>query len=54
VLDWCRARLANYKMPKHLTVLDRLPRTPVDKVDRMTLAARAQAAAAARAEEGPA
>ena len=48
VIAWCRDRLANYKVPKHLTVMDRLPRTPVDKVDRMVLKDRAEAAARTR------
>ncbi len=38
VLDWCREGLANYKVPKAVTILDAMPRTPVDKVDRQALA----------------
>lgn len=34
---WCRERLANYKVPKRFTRVDLMPRTSVDKVDRMGL-----------------
>lgn len=34
---WCKARLADFKVPKLITILDSLPRTPVDKVDRQAL-----------------
>jgi acyl-CoA synthetase (AMP-forming)/AMP-acid ligase II len=33
----CRARLANYKVPKHFTVCAALPMLPVGKVDRSAL-----------------
>jgi acyl-CoA synthetase (AMP-forming)/AMP-acid ligase II len=33
----CRARLANYKVPKHFTVCAALPMLPVGKVDRTAL-----------------
>lgn len=39
---WCRARLADYKAPDRVVVLDALPRTPMMKVD--TDALRAQLA----------
>lgn len=42
LIAWCRERLANYKLPKHVTWMQKLPRTPVDKVDRMALTSRAQ------------
>jgi acyl-CoA synthetase (AMP-forming)/AMP-acid ligase II len=35
--ETCRARLANYKVPKHFTVCAALPMLPVGKVDRSTL-----------------
>lgn len=35
--SWCRERLANYKVPKRIYVLEALPRTSVDKVDRIAL-----------------
>lgn len=37
--EWCRARLANYKVPKMFATLDSMPRTSVGKVDRQTLLA---------------
>ncbi len=38
VLDWCRQGLANYKVPKTVSMIDAMPRTSVDKVDRQALA----------------
>ena len=35
-------RLANYKIPKHIEVLDELPMLPIGKVDKKQLEARAQ------------
>lgn len=40
LLDWCRNRLANYKIPKTLRILEALPRLSVEKVDKRRLAAR--------------
>jgi acyl-CoA synthetase (AMP-forming)/AMP-acid ligase II len=37
---WCGARLADYKAPDRLVVLDELPRTPMAKVDKEALRAR--------------
>lgn len=34
---WCRARLANYKIPKHFSILERLPMLAVGKVDKQKL-----------------
>ena len=34
---WCKARLADYKIPKEFRIVDALPRTPIDKVDRVAL-----------------
>jgi acyl-CoA synthetase (AMP-forming)/AMP-acid ligase II len=39
----CRARLANYKLPKRLVVRDALPLLPNGKVDKVTLKQEAQA-----------
>ena len=33
----CRARLTRYEVPKHILLLDRLPRTPSTKVSRVEL-----------------
>jgi acyl-CoA synthetase (AMP-forming)/AMP-acid ligase II len=33
ILIWCKERIANYKVPKKITVIDAIPRTTVDKVD---------------------
>ncbi|MBU2644709.1 acyl--CoA ligase [bacterium] len=33
VMNWCRQQMANYKVPKKITVIDALPRTTVDKID---------------------
>lgn len=38
ITSWCKARLADFKVPKRVSVIDTMPRTPVDKVDRMQLA----------------
>lgn len=37
IVGWCRDRLADFKIPKHISVIDAMPRTPVDKVDKMHL-----------------
>ena len=37
--EWCKARLANYKVPKMFSLLDSMPRTSVGKVDRQSLLA---------------
>ncbi len=51
----CAARLADYKVPDALVVLESLPLTPMMKVDKRALAEPARAAAAARpAATGPA
>jgi len=34
---WCRARLANYKIPKQITVTTSLPLLPVGKIDKQAL-----------------
>jgi acyl-CoA synthetase (AMP-forming)/AMP-acid ligase II len=37
--SWCRARLADYKAPDRIVVMDALPRTPMQKVDTAALRA---------------
>ena len=39
VRDWCRARIADYKAPDRLVVLDALPVTPMHKIDKAALRA---------------
>ena len=39
LLAHCRARLAEFKVPKHLYVVDAIPRTPTGKVQRRFVAA---------------
>ena len=34
---WCRDRMANYKVPRHLYLFDELPRTPLGKVQKFEL-----------------
>lgn len=41
---WCRARLANYKVPKRITVAGTLPMLPVGKIDKQALKRHAAAA----------
>jgi acyl-CoA synthetase (AMP-forming)/AMP-acid ligase II len=37
LLTFCRERLANYKLPKHIYVRDELPLLPIGKVDKPSL-----------------
>lgn len=37
--SWCQARLADYKAPDRIVVMDALPRTPMQKVDTAALRA---------------
>jgi acyl-CoA synthetase (AMP-forming)/AMP-acid ligase II len=46
LIEFCRERLASFKKPRRIVLLDVLPRTGVGKVDKRTLRARAAAAAA--------
>ncbi|HYA69070.1 MAG TPA: AMP-binding protein, partial [Acidimicrobiales bacterium] len=39
--EWCVARLADYKAPDRMAVVDELPLTPMGKVDKRALAVRA-------------
>jgi acyl-CoA synthetase (AMP-forming)/AMP-acid ligase II len=47
--EYCRARLANYKVPKRFTVRDALPMLSVGKIDRVALRKEALEQAAFRA-----
>jgi acyl-CoA synthetase (AMP-forming)/AMP-acid ligase II len=40
LVDWCKAQLANYKIPKSIEIVDAIPRISVDKIDRRALQAR--------------
>jgi fatty-acyl-CoA synthase len=44
LIEYCRARLAHYKAPKAVTLIDALPRTPNGKIAKEQLRARASAA----------
>lgn len=44
---WCRDRLANFKVPRHLWIVDSLPRGTVGKIAKSDLRARALASLAA-------
>jgi long-chain acyl-CoA synthetase len=39
IIDYCKERLAAYKVPKSFEVLDRLPRTAAGKINRSALIA---------------
>jgi len=41
IQDFCRQRLAKYKIPADITFLDALPKTPAAKIDKLTLRAMA-------------
>ncbi len=41
---WCRARMADYKAPDCLVLVDELPLTPMSKVDKRALAPLAEQA----------
>jgi len=44
VLEHCRTRLAEHKVPRSVVVVDELPRTERGKLDRAALAALAEKA----------
>lgn len=46
---WCRDRLAGYKVPRRVVVVDKLPRNPTGKIMRRALAERVKAEQAAGA-----
>ena len=37
ITDWCRQRLANYKIPKTFDIMTELPRLPIGKIDKQGL-----------------
>jgi len=41
IIAWARERLANYKVPRRIEVVDELPLVPAGKVDKVALRARA-------------
>lgn len=43
LIAFCRARIADYKVPRYVDVIEELPRLSTGKVDRAALAARARA-----------
>jgi acyl-CoA synthetase (AMP-forming)/AMP-acid ligase II len=43
VRAWCQARLADYKAPDRLHIIDALPLTPMGKIDKRSLVDRARA-----------
>ena len=53
VTDWLRPRLAEHKLPRTVLFLDRLPRVPSGKLDRLALPALAGERRAGRARTPP-
>ena len=35
--EWCRQRVANYKVPKYFEIVESLPRLPIGKIDKQLL-----------------
>ncbi len=52
LLAHCRARLARFKVPTEITLVDRLPRNPVGKIDKPALRARTAAVTTALTTAG--
>ena len=48
IREYCRANMAAYKVPKVIRVVDAIPLTPVGKIDKKLLRARAQSKVAER------
>ena len=44
--EWSRERMANYKVPRRLVVMDEFPRTPLGKVQKFALRERVRDPAA--------
>jgi acyl-CoA synthetase (AMP-forming)/AMP-acid ligase II len=36
-IGWCRANMTNYKVPRHVDILDQLPLNAAGKVDKTVL-----------------
>jgi acyl-CoA synthetase (AMP-forming)/AMP-acid ligase II len=49
VIDWARANLSNYKVPRRVLVVDALPVTPNGKIEKVTLRRQAREAVGATA-----
>ncbi|WP_252259862.1 class I adenylate-forming enzyme family protein [Erythrobacter aurantius] len=54
IAEWCRARLANYKIPKHIHCEAALPLLPIGKIDKPLLRRRALAEHALHPAQGDA
>lgn len=54
IADWCRARLANYKIPKHIHCEAALPLLPIGKIDKPALRRRALTEHASHPAQGDA
>ena len=39
IIDWCKSKLAGYKIPSEIIFIDKIPRTGVGKILRRTLIA---------------
>ena len=44
LLEWCRPRLANYKMPRSVTFMAALPTNAAGKVEKLDLMSKFQSA----------
>jgi acyl-CoA synthetase (AMP-forming)/AMP-acid ligase II len=53
IIDWSGQRMANYKVPRRVAVIDALPLNAAGKVVKTELRERAAGAAAAPSREGP-
>ena len=49
IIAWCRSKLANYKVPRHVEFRTELPKSAIGKVLRRALREEEEARAAARA-----
>jgi acyl-CoA synthetase (AMP-forming)/AMP-acid ligase II len=43
IIAWCRENMANYKVPRHVEIVDALPMNAVGKVTKFELRERARA-----------
>jgi acyl-CoA synthetase (AMP-forming)/AMP-acid ligase II len=44
LIAWCREQMANYKVPRHIELVDAIPLNAAGKVDKLELRRRAAAA----------